>query len=295
MKRFLSAVFAALLMLSCTACGSSTSQADTDAVKAAVDKFRACSSFSMVQTTEQQEAGTMEGLDYSYSSSTRMELILIAEPSLQMMTSTTAKLDYDGEKMEQTMSSYVVPENGGYAEYYYDGAEWFKVSSDDASALTGFSAAAVADAFFTDIIAFGKVGEESMDGLKASRYEGKLGGEDLVGMLEVNGQLSSISSMSQNQQEIIKKNLVKDLDPVTVRVWIDESSGYPIRFELDMSGLFMGMDKSISKSLGEKTSSSQRSLNEYVVSMIPADFNAVDKIELPAEAANARPYEDIAE
>lgn len=288
-KRALSAVFAALLLISASGC-SKTSQADTDAVKAAVEKFRSCESVSVVQHTQQEETLVMDGEKMVCDVNIEMHMSIISKPVPQMMTSTNVLMDYEGEHMTQRSASYIVPENGGYAEYTTAGTEWYKIVTEDANALAGLNAGIVADSFFTDSIEFGKVGEESIEGVKATRYDGKLGGEALVAMMDANGQLNSIASMSANQQAVIRKNLVKDLDDVTVSIWLDEASGYPIRFEVNMTELLKDTEESIAKSLGNKSSDTQYSITGCVISMVAGDFNAVEEIVVPEEALSATPY-----
>ena len=288
-KRILSMFMAVLIMVFACGC-SKTNQADTDAVRAAVEKLRSCESVSVVQHTQQEETLVMENEKMVCDVNIEMHMSIISKPVPQMMTTTNVTMDYEGEHMTQRSGSYIVPENGGYTEYTTAGTEWFKIVSENADALAGLNAGIVADSFYTDSIQFGKVGVESVDGVKATRYDGTLGGEDLVGMMEVNGLLSSIASMSENQQAVIRKNLVKDLDDVTLSVWVDEVSGYPIRFEVSMTELLKDMDASIAKSLGNKSSDAQYAVTGCVITMVASDFNAVEEIVVPEEALSATPY-----
>ena len=97
--------------------------------------------------------------------------------------------------------------------------------------------------------------------------------------------------MSENQQAKIRENLVKDLKGVTVSVWIAEESGYPVRFEANLTETLSEIDKSISKTLGGKSTDDQVLITEDVITISVADFNAVSEIVLPPEAASAQPYE----
>ena len=288
-KRILSLFMAVLIMVSAAGC-SKGNQADTDTVRAAVDKLRACESVSVVQHTQQEETLIMDNEKMVCDVDIQMHMSIISQPVPQMMTATDVVMDYEGEHMTQRSASYIVPENGGYTEYTTAGTEWYKIVSENADALAGLNAGIVADSFYTDSIQFGKVCEESIDGVKATRYDGNLGGEALVAMMNSSGLLSSIASMSENQQAVIRKNLVKDLDDVTVSVWIDEASGYPVRFEVSMTELLKDMDASIAKSLGNKSSDTQYSITGCVISMVASDFNAVEEIVVPEEALSATLY-----
>lgn len=295
-KRILAALLALLVMLTAAGCGTSgvkTSQADTDAVKAALEKFAACESFCAVQRSERQETVTADDVSYAYSGFNEMAVELIYKPEARMKATITAKHEYDGEKTEQVTLSYLVPEEGGYAEYDFDGTQWLKFTTEQSDVLEGSYAASVARSFYVDTLQFGKAGEDTLESGKAIRYEARLGGGELVAMLESSGHLLSISEMSENQQNRIKENLVKNLKSVPVCIWVDKESGYPVRFELSTTGILEDMQKLIAESLGNKTDEVQWAVKAYTASMVLSDFDAVESIELPPEAADALSYGDV--
>ena len=291
MKRLLSLIFALLLVFSAAACGSSPTPEDTDAVMAALEKFSACKSFTMVQVTECLESIDFEGEKLSYNSHNETELSLIVEPALQLMSVNTTRVEGEGEYYEQFTASYVVPEGSIYTEYFTDGTVWYKSSSEDDSLLASINADAIADTFYADKLSYRKAGSEQLESGKAVRYDGKLAGEDLLTMLVSYGYLNNVTSMSENQQKKIADNLLKDLKGLTVSVWVDEVSGYPVRFEIDMSDILKDVEDSISKTLGDKASDSQYSITDCTISMTVKDFDAVGEIILPPEAASASIYE----
>ena len=290
-KRSLAVLCAAAVLLLCTAgCGASN-EADTAAVNAAVEKFRSCGSFSLHQVTSQQETIVMEDMEYECSTVNELHMALITGDDAAMMTSTDIVSELDGDIMEQSAASYVIPEDGGYAEYHFDGAQWVKVYTEQTDVLSGMGPDYVLVNFFAEGMGFKKAGEESLDSGKALRYDGVLQGEELVTMLWLSGALSGVSTMSQNQQTLIRENLIKDLKAVTVSVWVDEASGYPVRFEIDLADTMQQIQDSISKTLGDKESETQWAITDLVITMSLGDFDAVSEIVLPAEAADAALYE----
>lgn len=110
-------------------------------------------------------------------------------------------------------------------------------------------------------------------------------------MPEANGLLGGVSSMSENQQAKIRDNLLKDLSGVTVKVWVDEESGYPVRFEISLAQVPGELSDSISKSLGNKSSEQQVITGKYLLCMSLSNFDAVETIALPPETAYAQLYE----
>lgn len=290
-KKIISAILAAvLLVFTAAGCAAPSNQADTDAVSAALEKFRACKSFTVIQTSVGKETVTIDGEEYVYIGSTETEISIVTSPA-QLKTVTTARMETDSEPFEQVNISYIMPENGGYTEYFYDDSVWYTISTDDDTVLNGIGADFVASRFYVDQISFRKAGESELEGGKATRYDGALGGELLVSMLQANGLLSSISSMSENQQDKIIQDLVKALDNATVSVWVDAASGYPVRFEVSLTKTIKDMEKSINKTLGNKNSGEQYAITDYLMSMTAKDFDAFDSLVLPPETASAQPYD----
>ena len=291
-KRIISVLCVAVLVFGICGCSSAPqgNEADTAVVLQAIDNFAACKSFSVKQITESTEVATSEGEKFVYDGTTTVEFNVVTEPEFRAMNCKTIVVKAAEGEVEQSTMSYIVPENGGYTEYFTDGTQWFKLSTGDASHLAGINAKAFTSAFFIDVLKFAKAGEDNLDSGKAVRYEGYLGGDELMNMLESVGYFyNGISSMSEKQQAVIKENLAKDLKPVVVNVWIDEASSYPVRFEVSLTGMLEDLEKSISKSLGNKDQGDY-AITDYVITMTVEDFNAVGEIVLPDEAHKATEY-----
>lgn len=294
MKKRITALCCALLLLvSAVGCGKTDSgnAADTDAVNAALMKLEDCTSCTVLQINEIEETLVEEGIPYEHTGFAETEITLITGPTFQMKTENRGTATYDGQEMNQHSISYIVPENGGYREYYFDGTQWFYVLAEDESAFPAIQVKDLAAMFMLPVTSFDKTATETLDGGKADRYDAHLSGTALVDFLESSGYLSGITSMSENQQNKIKANLAKDLDSLVLSVWVDAASGYPVRFELDLSKVLMELENSISETLGNKTSESQWTLSKYTMAMILSDLNSVEEIVIPAEAENAIPYD----
>lgn len=291
-KRMLCVLCALSVMFGTVGC-SAGMKSDEGAVQAAIDKFAACNSFRAVQRSERRETVAAEGLSYDYSGLNETAVELVYSPEAKMKSSVTVRHEFDGELTEQSALSYLLPENGGYTEYYNDGTGWYKLSTEETDILSGSYADSVARAFYVGSLEFGRAGVDELDSGKAQRYEAALGGEALVSYLEASGHLLSIAEMSENQQSKIKENLAKDLKSIPVKIWVDKASGYPVRFELSTTSILEDMEKSIARSLGNRTADIQWAVTEYTVSTTVSDFDAIGDIVLPEEAASAGPYEPI--
>ena len=291
----LSAFCSALLLVGTVGCGTTPvkgNENDTAAVKAALDKLSECNSCTSLQVTNRVDSITADGITYTYKGVTKTEIDVVVEPSVKMKTATHAVMDYvyEGETMSQSSLSYIIPENGGYSEYYYDGSDWYTVFADVPDAMDYVSISDFALVYVTEAMIFDKGKTETVNGYTADHYRAALTGDALVGYLNDGGYLSSISSMSENQQKKIRDNLAKDLDSLTVSVWIDTVSGYPVCFDLDMTDILVDLEKSIANTLGNRDSQSDWAITEYSMRMELSNFNAIDDIVPPPETANAIVY-----
>ena len=290
-KRLLTILFLAVFAFGFVGCSSNSgNETDTQALMSAVEKFEACNSYSMVQLTERSETIKAENTEQTYTGFTQMSVDLIKSPNFSIHSETLAKVEFGTDQIEQNIISYIVPENGGYTEYYGDGTEWYKYSTNDVAAAEAMGDGSVIDTLYIDEIMFSKVGSDKLVSGNATRYEGALKGEQLVAMLEANGHLTSIYEMSEAQQTLIRENLAKDLDYVTVCVWVDDASGYPVRFEVNLSDIIKDFEKSYSKSLGNRNANNDWVITDYVISITLSNFNSVSEIVPPAEVASAQVY-----
>ena len=120
------------------------------------------------------------------------------------------------------------------------------------------------------------------------KYTGSLSGKPLVDILEANGYLESISSMSEDQQSKIKTNL-EGMPAAEIAVWVDQA-GYLVKMEMDMLKVIDNMEASIDETLGHPGTADEEAASELVSSVIRmtcANFDAATEFEIPAEALEA--------
>ena len=292
-KKLLALCCAAILLLSATACGTAanSNETDSEAVAAALAKLEDCTSCTALQITERGETVTDSGITYEYTGTSTLDIILVSDPEFKMMTETRTTTLFDGEETSQHVISYILPEDGGYREYYFDGTAWYYVFTEDMGAVPVIHVSDIAGMFVLEGLSFRKAKTETLDSGKAVRYDAALAGDELAAYLYNSGYLDSITSMSENQQKKICENLAKDLDALVISIWVDSASGYPVQFHLDMTDTLNGIETSISKTLGDPASETQWIVTRNAMTMILGDFNAVDDITVPAEALDALPYD----
>lgn len=293
MSKRLPATLCALLLMAAllVGCGApAASQEDTAAVSAALEKLYACTSVTVSQLTVREETLIAEGEAFVYSGSTAMDISLILEPELRVLLTTVVKIAYAGNSTEQSAVSYIIPEDGGHTEYYKEGDSWYKVVADPEAGPLEMPISDTTKIYLTSDMAFRKAGTDELAGGSATRYECALEGGPLVDLLDSNGHLSTIVDMSENQQQKIKDNLVKDLDPLIIRIWLDDANGYPVRFEMDLTATMIELNDSIAHTLGQEPAADW-TVNKFAMSMDLRDFNSVPDITPPPEAADAELYD----
>ena len=278
---------AGLLTLSLAACSGGGDQ--TAEVKAAQAKLDAATSFESVYRTEMDYSmADADGEAVSVSVTNQMKVTLFTAPEPRLMADTTTELTSGEEHMSQNMTIYMLKEGEGYSQYITDGSRWAKgtVASSDMEEMTPTDSIQL---FLAEGAAFRKVGTETLEGGDAVKYENTLKGAQLVEALDNVQLLDSISSMSEDQQSKIRSDLGKNLKGLTVHIWVDEATGYPVRYEMDLTAILEDMTDSISKTLGGHSEKSGRTMTRAVVSMTCANFNSAAEIVLPDAAADAEP------
>lgn len=279
-KRAAALALAALMALGLAACGKGNADG---AVNAAVEKLKAAASLDAVMELTMSYAGEGEALTMTNT----MRVTMFSEP-VKLKADVEMKMESGGEEYARTLTTYAIQEGGTVTQYATDGASWAKKAAvtDD---LTQYDVRSSLARYLGGGAEYQEAGTEQVGGRDAVKYKGAVSGEALVQLLDDTGSLSSISAMSADQQAKIKENL-KELPPLTIFVWVDKESGYPVQFEMDMTGLLADMEANIDETLGHPGAGSDAAVPElggYVMRMTCFNFGAATAFELPAEAADA--------
>ena len=87
---------------------------------------------------------------------------------------------------------------------------------------------------------------------------------------------------SQIADELI--DLYSDLGDMPITVWIDQATGYPVRYYMDMTGVMQSM---MSKALAGVEGGDSLTMDKVEITMDCSNFNNVADFEIPAEALAA--------
>ena len=284
-KRAGALALAALLAVSLSACAGGDQTAEVEAAQA---KLEAAESFDSVYRTELEYSVEDEegGEARTMSVVNEMAVTLFTAPEPRLKASATVEATAGEESMSQNTNIYMLREGEGYSQYLNIGERWAKMAVE-ASAMEEMKPADSIQLFLTEGAAYRKVGTETLEGGNAVKYESTIKGAALVETLDGVGLLKSISSMSEDQQNRIKDDLEKNLKGQAVHIWVDEAGGYPVRYEMDLTGTMAEAEASISKTLGGYDGGDSQTLTRAVISMTCTRFNDATEIVLPDEAAGA--------
>lgn len=290
-RRLTAAAAALTLLLGLSACSGGDKTAE---VESAFEKLRAAESFQAVHVTEREEVITSGEETMTFQGTSRLALTVHTVPNPQLMAETTATVTAsNGQSQEQTTIIYVMPEaNGGYSQYITDGTVWYKSTQEESTALEGMSAGDVIELFVSEGLTYRQAGSETLESGPAKKYETTRTGADLVAMLEDVGLLNNIQSMSESQQQRIKEGLGK-LKGQSVFVWIDEATGYPVRFEADLTALIPEITKSISDTLGGYEEENSWTQTKSTIRLDVSLWNEAPEVVLPPEAASAQDFSSL--
>lgn len=278
---------AALLALMLSAC---TGPSGDEAVAAARKKMRDAASLDAQIETLTQYAPSEENAA-ALTVANRIEVTMFTDP-LKLRAHVALEMASGEDRMDQSVTMYALQNGESFTQYATNGEAWLKKAVTPET-LGDYDARDTLDLYLSSGSGYKKAGEELVGASAADKYTGSVSGEPLVGLLEDGGFLSSISSMSQAQQEKIKTNL-KKLPALPIHVWVDRESGCPARFELDLTQVLKDAEASMSETLGNlDTASGGSGISSATVRMTCSNFGSAADFELPAEAASAADLEEI--
>lgn len=270
---------AALLALSLAACSGGNAD---ETVAAALEKVKSASSLDAV--IEIAAEYTSEDQDLSVTN--RMNLTTFQEP-LKIKAEVALDMASGEDTYNQTITMYAQREGEELVQYATDGSYWAKQTTTQ-EVLDTYNAGDTLSDYLAGASGFRNSGTETVNDAQAVKYTGSLSGKPLVDILEANGYLESISSMSEDQQSKIKADL-EGMPAAEIAVWVDQA-GYLVKMEMDMLKVIDNMEASIDETLGHPGTTDEEAASELVSSVIRmtcANFDAATEFEIPAEALEA--------
>lgn len=279
-KLLLVAMCLVLALAALTACSNRPEEGSPEAViQAAMEKLEDLDSVKYTMNMDMD----MSAAGQSLQTKTVAEISAIMDPMIMEMN---MNMDM-GEMGSQAMKMYMEEQDGAFVSYTSidDGANWTKQEIADADAIEQYDAVDSMDLYLDSSSQFKEAGEEDVNGSAATRYEGVIEKEAMEEVMEASGVADQMAQFGLSEEEAAK--LYADLDSVGMVVWIDKASGYPVKYEMDMTAIMQQMMQNLMSTMGEAAADAEISVDKMLISIEMHDFNGVDSITIPEAAKSA--------
>ena len=272
-----------LMALSAAACGGTAPEDAQASIQAALEKLNAAESMDASMAMEMD----MTAMGQSVESDTVMDMTCFSNP-LKLRADMTMDM---GDLGSLDMEVYAQETDGEYTVYLSDGASWM-ASAIDLGELGQYDAQQSMNLSLESGADYAYQGAETVNGAAAHKFTGVIRGEALEEVLESSGASSSLTSSLGGLSSVDLSQIYGDLGDLPVTVWVDQESGYPVRYYMDMTGPMQAlMDNILSAlagSLGEEDAAVDLfTVDKVTITMDCSNFNSAADFEIPAEALAA--------
>ncbi len=276
MKRMGALALGAALAVSLTACGGGgADKSAAEAINAANEKANAAKSMSANMVMEM----SMTAADQTIDMNTTMQMDCIMDP---MKLRANASISM-GPLGSMDMVVYAQANGDKYTTYTSDGVNWI-VEEMSQEELGQYDAHASMDMYLENAEDFKADGTEELSGGTADRYQGVIRGDALKKVIENSGSMDSMTASMGPDAAAMMETMFKDLGDMPITIWIDQATGYPARFYMDMSDVMSKMMTNLEKEAGQSLGVT---FNKVVITLDYTGFDSVEDFEIPAEALEA--------
>ena len=274
-KRIGAVALCAALALSMSACGGGTVGKED-----ATEKIRAAT--ALVNEVESMEATMVMEMDMSVmgqslETDTTMEMTCFNDP-VKMKADMTMSM---GALGAVSMSIFAEAEGDTYNLYLYDGNTWIKETAT-VNMLEQYNAQQSMNLYLDSGMEYVSAGTETINGAPADKYSGVIRGEAMEEVLKASGATTNLESSLGGMVDV--SSLYSDLGDMPITVWIDQATGYPVRYFMDMTSVMQSM---MSKALSGIEGGDTLNISKVEVTMDGINYNNAADFEIPAEALEA--------
>lgn len=274
-KRIAAFALSAALALSLAACGSGTEKSTGD-IATALEKINAVKSLEATMVMEMD----MSLMGQSMETETAMNMVCFNDP-MKLKADMTMDM---GELGSFTMNMYAAMDGDNYTVYMNDGSAWTS-ETVDMSYLQQYDAQESMNLYLESGDDYTLDGTEEINGSTANKFTGVIRGDALEEVLAASGATSRLES---SVGDLDLSELYSDLGDMPITVWVDQESGYPVRYAMDMTELMQGiMEKSMAAAGGEEDISGMITMDKMSLVMDCFNFDNATDFEIPAEALGA--------
>lgn len=273
-KRTAAIALGILLAVSMTACGGTEESAGD--IPTALEKINAVKSMDATMVMEMD----MSVMGQSMETETTMNMSCFNDP-MKLKADMTMDM---GQLGSMDMSMYAAMDGDNYTVYLYDGTAW-TAQTVDMSYLQQYDAQESMNLYLESAEDYTQEGTEEINGSTANKFTGVIRGDALEEVLANSGATSSLEGSTGGMD---LSDLYSDLGDLPVTVWVDQESGYPVRYAMDMTAMMQGiMEKALAASDSETDTSGMVTIDKVTMVMDCFNFDNVADFEIPAEALAA--------
>lgn len=273
-KRLAAGMLSGVLMVTLAACGGGTTKDATADIQAATEKMNALESMDATMVMEMD----MSVMGQTVETDTLMTMSCFNDP-LKLKADMSMDM---GSYGSISMSIYAAMDGDNYNMYLYDGSNW-TTDTVDMSALQQYDATESMNLYLESGSQYALVGTEEINGSTANKYSGVVKGEALEEVMAASGATTSLESSLGSSMDL--SDLYSDLGDLDITVWVDQQSGYPVRYYMDMTKMMQSiMEKAMASAAGGADVSGMMTVDRVVMTMDCTNFDNVADFSIPEEA-----------
>lgn len=310
-KKFLSLTLAGVLVLSTAACGKSgndtgasvntnsrtetaqdsaepaseaqpetEAQPEVDPMEQSMKNLESVTSMEAQMVMDMDMTVNANGQEQAVESTTTMDMVCFSDPMKIKMDMT---MDM-GAQGSVDMQVYAEPsESGTFNVYMFDGQSWSTQETAE-SALAEYDARSSLMSYIGDSSLYKQEGTEQVGGANAYKYSYVLTEEEMKQQMLDSGALDSVSSLGMDTSQI--DSMLDNLGEVTAYVWIDETTYYPVKYEMDMTTVMNNLMTNMIEAMGDQAEGLSMTIPEMKIVMTCSNFNNATDFTVPDEAKN---------
>lgn len=183
-------------------------------------------------------------------------------------------------------AAYAASSGGLYSAYIQLPGAWARQDLPGVEALERYDIRLASARWLDGADKAADAGEEELDGQKARRYDLAVSAGAVDGIMEASGAHEALSVLGVSDAEA--REILSGLGEIPLSVWVG-GQGFPLRYELDLTGVMGRLMDAVADTLGEDYPA--MSIESLTVCISLSNFDAVEPIEIPAEALDAKPLE----
>lgn len=285
-KKFLTLGLAVALVFSLTACGGDNSgggEGNSDvaaAIEQALSALGTVESYNLAMDMDMEMSAQGESLVMD----TKAEGSYIADP---MKMSLKMNMDMGELYGSMEMLMYADTDGTNFTTYMSadGGSTWTKQAMAGAEDFAQYDVEESLSLYMSNVESFKENGTEAINGSEATRYDGLISEAALNDVMETSGVDQQLASLNLSPEQAAE--FYKDLGDLPISIWIDNESGLPVKYEMDMKQMMQKLMDNMMDAMGDETADVELTIDAMLISMTMSDYNNVADFEIPEAAKNA--------